>query len=318
MVILMIETVIAIGLPVRENLTIRKNRLQPVSTRTNMPRISIVTGIHGDELEGQFVCYEVARRIECEKEKLKGIVDLYPCLNPLGMDAVYRNVPKTEIDMNRMFPGNTEGPVIEKVAAAIIADIAGSDVCIDLHSSDTFIREVPQVRLSEVWAEQLLPYAIHMNVDMIWKNATKTVDESTLGYSLNMLGTPTIVVEMGIGNHIDQKNGKQLADGIFQMMSHLGIWDEEPIKLRKPLVSKDSEIEFIRANASGVFLPSIAYHCEVEAGDKIGEVVHPLTGEIVQSYYAQNTGLVFSLREYPMVYAGSLLARIIKKSEEVI
>ena len=72
----------------------------------------------------------------------------------------------SEIDLNRMFPGNTEGPMMEKVASAVVADIAGSDMCIDLHSSDTFIREVPQVRLSEVWAEAILPYAMLMNVNM--------------------------------------------------------------------------------------------------------------------------------------------------------
>ena len=308
----MIETVISIGLPVRESLVIRKNRLQPEVLPNHAKRISIVTGIHGDELEGQFVCYEVIRRIRENIEKLKGIVDIYPCLNPLGMDAVYRNVPNTEIDMNRMFPGNTEGPMIEKVASSIVADIAGSDMCVDLHSSDTFIREVPQVRLSEVWAEQLLPYAKLMNVNMIWKNATKTVDESTLGYSLNMLGTPTIVVEMGIGNHINQKNGIQLTDGIFRLMTHLGIWEEDSIQVSEPLVSSDGEIEFIRADESGVFLPCISYNCKVKTGDKIGDIINPLSGEIVKSYYASVCGLVFSLREYPMVYAGSLLARIIK------
>ncbi len=309
----MIETVISIGLPVRENLIIKKNRLQAENLQARAKRISIVTGIHGDELEGQYVCYEVIRRIQANKEKLRGIVDVYPCLNPLGMDAVYRNVPNTEIDLNRMFPGNTEGPMMEKVASAVVADIAGSDMCIDLHSSDTFIREVPQVRLSEVWAEAILPYAMLMNVNMIWKNATKTVDESTLAFSLNMLGTPSIVVEMGIGNHINQQNGRQIADGIFQLMIHLGIWDEEPQKLINPIVSTDLEIEFIRANESGVFIPCIEYNCEVEAGDKIGDIIHPLSGEVIKTYHSSSKGLVFSLREYPMVYAGSLLARIINR-----
>ena len=78
-----------VGLPVDERLEIRKNRIEP---RTGGPggRISIVTGIHGDELEGQYVCYEVERRIAAHPEYLTGVVDIYPALNPLGIDSITR------------------------------------------------------------------------------------------------------------------------------------------------------------------------------------------------------------------------------------
>lgn len=59
----MIKTVTKAGMPVDEVLHIRKNRLMPENI-SGKKRISIVTGIHGDELEGQYVCYEVSRRIK--------------------------------------------------------------------------------------------------------------------------------------------------------------------------------------------------------------------------------------------------------------
>ena len=58
----------------------------------NGKRISIVTGIHGDELEGQYVCYEVARRIQENPEYLHGTVDIYPAMNPLGIDSITRGI----------------------------------------------------------------------------------------------------------------------------------------------------------------------------------------------------------------------------------
>ena len=51
----MINTVVQVELPVDETLAIKKHRLAPPSGG-NGKRISIVTGIHGDELEGQYVC----------------------------------------------------------------------------------------------------------------------------------------------------------------------------------------------------------------------------------------------------------------------
>ena len=66
----MIEEVVSVELPVHERLVVRKNRLMNEENGIDMPRISIVTGTHGDELDGQYICYEVIRRIEREKNKL--------------------------------------------------------------------------------------------------------------------------------------------------------------------------------------------------------------------------------------------------------
>ena len=55
----MVEEVSSVGLPVDEVLTIKKNRILPDNPDDNMKRISIVTGIHGDEHEGQYVRFEL-------------------------------------------------------------------------------------------------------------------------------------------------------------------------------------------------------------------------------------------------------------------
>ena len=59
----MVKTIAAVSLPVLEDLKIRKNRLTG-GKQKEKKRISIVTGIHGDELEGQYVCFEISRRIQ--------------------------------------------------------------------------------------------------------------------------------------------------------------------------------------------------------------------------------------------------------------
>ena len=143
----MIEEVVSVELPVHERLVVRKNRLMNKDENHSTPRISIVTGTHGDELDGQLICYEIIRRIEREKDKLKGIVDIYPDINPLGIDTGSRGIPMFDLDMNRVFPGDNNGAMAEYVAAGIIEDIIGSDLCIDIHSSNIFVNEMPQVEL---------------------------------------------------------------------------------------------------------------------------------------------------------------------------
>ena len=54
----MIETVMTAQMPVGLPIKIKKNRLEPDTIQENMPRLSIVAGVHGDELQGQYICYE--------------------------------------------------------------------------------------------------------------------------------------------------------------------------------------------------------------------------------------------------------------------
>ena len=72
----MIETVARVNLMVNEVLKIKKNRLTPDTITGNEKRIALVSGIYGDELQGQYICYEVIRRIKEDYSSLTGIVDM--------------------------------------------------------------------------------------------------------------------------------------------------------------------------------------------------------------------------------------------------
>ena len=222
----MIEIVTQVGLPVDEQLCIRKNRLQPADG-SNGRRISIVTGIHGDELEGQYVCWRVQQRIAEHPECLQGTVDIYPAMNPFGIDSVTRGIPAFDLDMNRIFPGSVDGDMNEYIAAQIVEDISGSDLALDIHASNIYLTEIPQIRINEISAQRLVPLAKKANVDFVWVHGASTVLESTLAYSLNSRDVDTLVVEMGVGMRITRSYGEQMTDGIFNLMRELGIWTGE-------------------------------------------------------------------------------------------
>lgn len=305
----MIKTVVSTALPVDERLLIKKN---VINHGNQNKRICIVTGTHGDELEGQYVCFRLNQIIQQNLEKLNGTVEIYPALNPLGIDSITRGIPGFDLDMNRIFPGNPDGTMAEQAAYTLIRDLQGADMAIDIHSSNIFLRKIPQVRINVNTADTLVPYAKLLDVDFIWVHEAATVLESTLAHSLNSLDTPTLVVEMGVGMRINHGYGNRLVNGILNLMHTMGIWTAtpDPISVSAPTVSMGNQVNFINADASGVFLTEIKNNMIVEKGEKIGEVVSPLTGEVLQSVEAPTRGLLFTLRAYPIVYQGSLLARI--------
>jgi predicted deacylase len=307
----MIKNVSSVGLPVGEVLHIRKNTLVPSKITGEEKRICIVTGIHGDELEGQYVCYELIRRINQNIEHLNGIIDVYPAVNPLGLESVSRGMPTFDLEFNHLFPGNMEGDLAESTAAKLVEDIIGADMCIDLHASNIFIREIPQVRLTKENYDKLIPYAKLLNVDFVWVHESATVLESTLVYSLNKMGVPALAVEMGVGMRITKEYGEQLVEGIFALLKEMGVWSGECIIPKKPIISTDGEVTFLHAEDSGIFVPKIEHWRGIKKGDPVGDILDPFTGKIVHHVIAPCDGMVFTLREYPVVHNGSLIARIL-------
>lgn len=310
----MIKTVASVGLPIDETLKIKKNRLMPENVDKGGKRISIVTGIHGDELEGQYVCFELQHRIEAERENLTGIVDIYPAMNPLGIDSITRGIPAFDLDMNRLFPGDIEGNMTEYLAAGIIEDVTGSDCVIDIHASNIYLTEIPQIRINELHEEMLMPLAKSANVDFIWVHGASTVLESTFAYSLNSIGTPTLVVEMGVGMRITQEYGNQMVDGIFSLMHKLGIWKGEVKEPREPIVSRNpDDVSYLNASVGGLFIPSASHWGELKKGDVIGRIVDPLCGKILDEVKAPVDGILFTIRDYPIVDEGSLMGRLLRR-----
>lgn len=311
----MIETVCTIELPVDEVMRIKRNRLEPDEKKENQKRICIVTGIHGDELGGQYICYEIIRRIKAEFHLLNGIVDVYPGLNPLGIDAVKREVPPFELDLNTVFPGSNEDAMTEYAAAKLMEDLEGADVCIDVHSSNIFLRELPQVRIHSEEAEQLLPFAKKMNTPLVWIHPSSTVKKGSLAYALNHKGTKTLVVESGVALSINQQFCNQIIEGIFSVMHHLGIWAKESIERKEPVVAKEEDVVFVNGDCCGIFLPCVEHAGKVKKGQCIGRVLDTIMGAVAQEIIAPCDGILFTLREYPVVNEGSLLARILKTEE---
>ena len=310
----MIKTIAAVGLPVDEVLEIKRNRILPETPMDSMKRISIVTGIHGDELEGQYVCFELQRRIEQNKECLTGIVDIYPAMNPLGIDSITRGIPDFDLDMNRLFPGDIDGSMLEYVVARIMEDVAGSDCVLDIHASNIYLTEIPQIRINELHQDILVPMAEAANVDFIWIHGASTVLESTFAYSLNHIGTPVLVVEMGVGMRITRTYGDQMVDGIFHLMKKMGIWNGEVKSVRKPIISrKPEDVCYLNASVGGVFIPNVEHGAKLKKDEIIGQIVDPLCGKVLDEVRTPEDGMLFTIREYPVVVEGSLMGRLLKK-----
>lgn len=308
----MIKTIVSAELPIDEQFRIRKNIIH--NGPKNGLRLCVVTGTHGDELEGPMVCYELTRILTEHTESLEGSVEIYPALNPLGIDTIQRGIPNFDLDMNRIFPGDPNGTMAEQTAHAIVEDMKGADMVIDIHSSNLYLRETPQVRINVQDSEWLVPFAERLGMDFVWVHDAATVLEATLAHSLNSIGTPCLVVEMGVGQRINHKMCRRLVSGILHLMHTMGMWHRpESLEMSSPLICNGDHVIFLNAETSGVFITEQKCGIQVKKGEVIGQIVDPLRGVVLSTVKTPSDGYLFTISAYPIVYEGSLMARIFRR-----
>lgn len=309
------ESFFALALPYRERLVLERT----VYEGGPGPRVAITAGIHGDELEGLYVCHRLAAWLDelakQRPEALLGRVELYPALNPLGLDTLRRSVPIYDVDLNRCFPGRADGLLPHRIADAVMRALAGAALVVDIHASNVYLREIPQVRIARAFEDRLVPLARRMNLDLIWVHEAATVLENTIAHSLNAGGVPCLVVEMGVGMRVTPSFADQIVIGILHAWRALGVLaDDVEIEAasHQPLVAHDGNVHYLNAEVSGLFVPTAAHWMAVGERQLLGRIVSGLRGEVLAEVRSPVEGVLFTLREYPLVYEGSLLARIME------
>ena len=174
------ETFFTIELPFCERMKIRRTRF----SGGDGPRVAVIAGVHGDELEGLYVCHRLAAWLEellaTAPHALIGSVELYPALNTLGLDTLTRGLPVFDTDLNRAFPGAAGGPLPKRLADAVMTALTGASLVVDIHASNIYLREIPQVRINQEFELRLVPLARRMNLDLIWLHGAATVLEIIL------------------------------------------------------------------------------------------------------------------------------------------
>lgn len=310
------ETFFSITMPYCERMDIRRT----VFRGGDGPRSAVLAGIHGDELEGLYVCHRLAAWLEelqrTSPESLLGTVELYPALNTLGLDTLTRGLPVFNTDLNRAFPGSNGGPLPDRLADAVMTALTGAALVVDIHASNIYLREIPQVRINQEFETLLVPIAHRMNLDMIWLHGAATVLETTVAHSLNCNGTPCLVVEMGVGMRITPEYCDQLVAGIlsaWQQNGTLAADLELPELTHTALIADDSNVHFLNAQTSGMFIPATSHWTDVHRGELLGTIVSPFNGTVLSDVRSPVDGILFTLREYPLVYEGSLMARVMAR-----
>ena len=313
-----VSTIASVAMPVGERWGVRRCRYEPQGGGKG--RVCIATGMHGDETMGQLIVYGVVSRVLAEPEHLRGTLDVYPMLNPLGLDVGERMVPSTtRLDMNRAFPGSLDGTALESLCHRILRDMVSADLVLDIHASTHFKSELYEARLCARDADRLLDSARELCPELIWVMPDRSDFDASLTGALSALGTNAMILETDERRRRPQEIADRVVDGIFCKLRAMGLWDgdapEAPAPGSVPCIREQQDVLRVSCDVAGVYVPKDFIGRWVAEGQLLGEVIDALSGECRQRIFASASGLVFSQRSYSPVYPGTLIARLCRKEQ---
>jgi len=276
-----------------------------------------VAGLHGDELEGVYLCHriiETLRQLKTTRpQAFLGEIHVYPAVNPQALGSAKRLWPFFSMDMNRKMGEKNGDSLPAGFARSLVDDLqASSDIVVDFHASNLHLKELPQIRIIEEFDKKLIPLAALCNMDVVWVHSSAPVFESTLGYNLNRKKIPALVVETGICLRIHKEFCEQIFQGMIHLLRQTGILDlagPQP-EIKQPRLVHPKQVALIQANHAGLFVSNAPLGAYVQKGDLLGEVVDAIRGEVLETVTFPTDGLLFTLREQPVTHQGAPLARI--------
>ncbi len=267
--------------------------------------VAIVAGIHGSEVNGVHALNLVAGMLRVQRPRRP--IHLLPCVNSLGADEARKRWPFDDRDINSVFPGDPEGAAVERIAAAVM-NATESDVCIDVHSGSTAVREHPHARVPLYGPE--LQHARAMMLPVVWRRTGGRFEGGLVGAWRDM-GREAFQVRGGRGLALDMDDATTLARGLVRLLASLGLIGQQD--MGTPSLDTDRVLDY-RSASGGFFVPEVQTGERIVPGKLLGLVRNPLGGEPIEEIRAQRAGMILAIRVYPMVHAQELVVRVAEAS----
>ena len=251
------QIVVDLGLSVHERWELHKNHIAPLPGNDGGKRLCVVTGIHGDELEGQYVAFLLNQELQRHPEYLRG-------------------VPLFDLDMNRIFPGYMQGGTTQRIAGALFDAVKGYRY--GIHFASFYLPDdfMPHVRIMDTGYQTSslgnlfgLPYVV--------MRTPKPIDTTTLNYNWQIWESNAFSIYTSETAHIDEESAAQAVSAVLRYLSRVGVVKYTCHSGYLSTVINENDLATVLTPAGGIFRALRVPGQEVEYGDTIGEILDPFS-----------------------------------------
>jgi predicted deacylase len=279
------------------------------------PVLALVAGTHGSEVAPILALHRVRRDVD--PGALRGSLILVHIANlPSYLKrTVYYN-PWDGKNLNRVYPGRSDGTVTERIAHAITTEvIARADYLVDMHSGDGNENLLAYNYWNKLGLDARAD-SIGREMAQAWGNygivvdTARPRDPAASVYTQNtahLHGKPSITTENGFLGMPDAEMIQRNYDGAFRLMRYLTMLDG-PVELN------DRPVWFVRTRvmvspATGAWHPQVEVGQFVPDGGLLGYVTDYF-GERIADVRAPFAGVAMYVVETPAMSQGEPVSMI--------
>ena len=276
--------------------------------------LALVAGVHGYEYPPILALYRL--KTDLDPSMLSGTLILVhiASLQSFQKRIIYYN-PHDWKNLNRVFPGDPEGTVSQRVAYVLKKEVVDRcDFLVDMHCGDGNEALIPYTywmitgnkKLDEFSKKMALAFGIkYIIIDQ--SRTDDLTDSKYLGNTAVLNKKPAITTESGYLGKTDEESIARNTKGIFGVMRLIGMIEGDTEMVRDPVWIDKYQVVY--SEADGLFYPQTEMGYYAKKGEIMGYLTDYL-GNVIQELQAPFSGIVLYIINTPPANKGEPLFEI--------
>ncbi len=283
-------------------------------TNPSAPSIAIVGAMGGKTI---LPLYSASKLIDFLKntlnnpKKIMGDILIIPSINHYALNIDERFWPLDKTDINMMFPGYAEGETTQRIAKKVFDALDGYTYGIVLETKKDLSTCIPYLEVFKSGYEDMNG-AKKFGYKIIYHKDMKSTDFVSLQYNWQLWGAKAYSVICPSDAKVDLNTSSEVIDGIINFLNKNKIIKYKSLSGYQSAVVNKKDMDVVKTKQSGIFIQIKEIGAYVSKGERLGEVVNSLSGEVVHRILSPISGVIVCCYDKGLIFENSVAFRVVR------
>lgn len=277
--------------------------------------VAVVGAMRGDEVQQQFVCSQIVKRLIALEAEGRIAADheilVIPSANHFSMNIGKRFWAMDNTDINRMFPGYSQGETTQRIAAALFDVVKDYEIGIQLASYYIPGEFIPHVRISQT-AIDYTDKACAFGLPYVYVKKPGPFDTTLLNYNWQIWNTEAYSIYSGTTDVIDKPVAKQAWQSILRFLNKNEIISSPIHSGFVSDILREDRFRQIVTPKPGILYKLKYAGGDIHAGDLLAKILDPFDGSTLSEVRSPVDGTIFFAHNKPLVVQHTIIYNIIQ------
>jgi predicted deacylase len=259
----------------------------------------IVGALRGNEIQQMAICAQLVDTLRKLEEKgciVEGkSIMVIPCANYYSMNIGKRFWTMDNTDINRMFPGYDSGETTQRIADGLFNSIRNYTYGIQMASFYLEGDFLPHVKVMETDNEGQSFYDSLVDFGMPYGLIRKPIayDTATLNYNWQIWDCQAFSLFASYTDHIGKQSTQYAVNAALRFLIAKGLIKLSIHQGSRTRILNESTIQHVNTSCGGILKKYFAIGDEINEGDLLCEIIHPLEGHKIDRIESPVDGTIF-------------------------